>query len=132
MKYQRPKSKVQLDSSHKQSMLKQYFAHYQDIAKRDPEALNIKMPRDIFNPLLDQIGVLLLLLQELPWKTYVLSPRFMASQSHELKAAYDQHGRKIGRTHLCCPDAADPDLLPRLVLKNLIAFICRKRSHQQL
>jgi hypothetical protein len=60
MKYQRPKSKVQLDSSHKQSMLKQYFAHYQDIAKRDPEALNIKIPRDIFNPLLDQIGVLLL------------------------------------------------------------------------
>lgn len=60
MKYQRPKSKIQLDSSHKQIMLKQYFAHYQDVAKSDPEALNIKIPRDIFNPLLDQIGVLLL------------------------------------------------------------------------
>lgn len=60
MKYQRPKSKVQLDSSQKQILLKQYFQHYQAVAKSDPEALNIKIPRDIFNPLLDQIGVLLL------------------------------------------------------------------------
>jgi hypothetical protein len=39
-------------------------------------------------------------LRELPWKTYVLLPRFKASQSHALKATPDQHDRKTGRTHL--------------------------------
>jgi hypothetical protein len=29
------------------------------------------------------------LLQELPWKTYVLLPRFRASQSHVLRAIHD-------------------------------------------
>ncbi len=37
-------------------------------------------------------------LQDLPWKTYVLSPRFGASQSHAPKATHDYLGRKTGRT----------------------------------
>src|SRR6266508_3980902 len=57
-------------------------------------------------------------LWELPWKIYVLRPRLSASQSHLLKASHGGLGRKTGRTHLCYPNAVDPDLLPRQILKN--------------
>jgi hypothetical protein len=60
MMYQRPKRKVPLDNAQKQRLLKEYFAHYQDIPQRDSVALNVKIPREIFEPLLDQIGTLLL------------------------------------------------------------------------
>src|SRR6266542_3672412 len=57
-------------------------------------------------------------LWELPWKTHVLWPRFSPSQSPIPEATHGGLGLKTGRTHLCCPDAVDPDLLPRQILKN--------------
>src|SRR6266496_4402191 len=44
---------------------------------------------------------------------------FSASQSHLLEAPHGGLGLKTGRTHLCSPDAVDPDLLQRQILKNL-------------
>src|ERR1043165_3780252 len=60
-----------------------------------------------------------MVLWDFPWKTFVLLPRFMASESHILKSLFRRLYRKTGRTHLCCFDAANPDSLPREVLKSL-------------
>jgi len=59
-----------------------------------------------------------LALQDLPWKTYVLWPRFSALQSHVPTASYGAFGRKTGRTLPGFPDAANLDSFPRQVLKS--------------
>jgi len=55
-------------------------------------------------------------LWELPWKTSVLWPRFIPSQSRAPEATHGRLDRKTGGTHLCCSDAVEPDSLPRQVL----------------
>lgn len=58
--YERPRSKVQLSKDERAALLKECFAHYGALAKTDPNALNRKLPKAAFEPILDHVGRLLL------------------------------------------------------------------------
>ena len=60
MSYSRPKSLAKpLRLVERRALLKEYFEHYTSLAKNDPTALNQKLSRKAFAPLLDAIGALL-------------------------------------------------------------------------
>jgi len=58
--YRRPESTVRLTKDQKRRLLARYFDHYQRLAEQQPASLNVKVSRDAYNDLLDQVGVLLL------------------------------------------------------------------------
>jgi hypothetical protein len=60
MNYIRPKSTHSLSPEEKRVLLKEYFDFYQKISIETPELLNIKLPRNVFDSLLDEIGGLIL------------------------------------------------------------------------
>lgn len=59
MPYQRPVNAKALSKDQKLSLLKDYIAHYEREGARDPNALNRKVPREVFSELLDRIGAML-------------------------------------------------------------------------
>lgn len=59
MPYERPQPARRPVRSTRGQRLDEYFAHYRELAARDPDALNRKIPRDAFAPLLERIGELL-------------------------------------------------------------------------
>lgn len=60
MTYKRYKSNVTLSKQQKKELVAQYISYYKDlIADRGIEVLNIKLPREVFEPILDQIGTYL-------------------------------------------------------------------------
>jgi len=60
MLYQRPRSGPIPTREARVKLLQSYFDHYRKVAKEDPMALNRKIPGEVFDNLLDQIGSLLL------------------------------------------------------------------------
>lgn len=60
MEYQRPRSSDKLSKSDRASLLALYNEFYGNIAKTNPDALNSKLPREVFEELLNRIGDLLL------------------------------------------------------------------------
>jgi hypothetical protein len=60
MGYRRPKSRAKLTKAEKVELLSRYFNHYRRLAKNAPASLNVKVPREAYDDLLDQIGGLLL------------------------------------------------------------------------
>lgn len=60
MPYSRPQSAVKLSKDERLELVRAYVEHYRLLARTTPEALNRKIPRAAFAPLLDRIGQLLL------------------------------------------------------------------------
>lgn len=60
MPYQRPHSVRIPNREVRAALLQSYFDHYRTVAKEDPMALNRKIPRAVFDNVLDQIGSLLI------------------------------------------------------------------------
>ena len=60
MKYQRPINSAKLTKDARRILLGDYYKHYEQIAKSNPELLNSKLPREAFSNLLDAIGALIL------------------------------------------------------------------------
>src|SRR5947207_1973842 len=75
-----------------------------------------------------EMGYWLGALRELPWKTYVLLPRFSASQSHAPKVIRGRLERKTGRTLPGLPDGLDSDSLPRQILESLVGLVMPTNS----
>jgi hypothetical protein len=44
-RYTRPTPARKLDKPTREQLLRDYFAHYAALAKADPQALNVKLPR---------------------------------------------------------------------------------------
>ncbi|OYP37207.1 hypothetical protein [Rhodopirellula sp. MGV] len=59
-KYIRPTNEQPLSPTEKNELLEKYFAHYESIAKKNPQLLNMKLPRGAFEDLLNKVGVTLL------------------------------------------------------------------------
>ncbi|MGC9198853.1 MAG: hypothetical protein ACP5E5_07925 [Acidobacteriaceae bacterium] len=59
MAYERPKS-PSLPPEEKRILLKQYVEHYWALYKRNPNALNAKLPKSAFDDLLNKLGEMLL------------------------------------------------------------------------
>ncbi|MCC9601001.1 hypothetical protein LOC67_10635 [Stieleria sp. JC731] len=59
-KYIRPKNDQPLSPTDKNELLEKYFAHYERIARQDPQLLNMKLPRGTFEDLLNKVGATLL------------------------------------------------------------------------
>jgi hypothetical protein len=60
MPFQRPKASRALGKEERFGLLQSYYNHYREAARREPETLNRKIPRQAFDDLLDRIGSLLL------------------------------------------------------------------------
>lgn len=61
MEYLRPQNKQKISKEEKVALLQEYIAHYEkEIQERGLEALNAKIPRELFAPILDSVGKLLL------------------------------------------------------------------------
>lgn len=60
MSYIRPKSDINLTPNEKRELLHGYFEHYREIARVNPDLLNAKIPRHVFDRLLNEIGALVL------------------------------------------------------------------------
>ncbi len=58
--YVRPKSSQSFSKNEKLELVEQYFLHYAQMASSDASLLNQKLPREVFEDVLDQIGGLLL------------------------------------------------------------------------
>lgn len=66
MTYVRPQSPQTLTKAEKVTLLKEYIAHYeQALQEQGIEALNAKISREVFSPVLDAIGETLLLQAEM-------------------------------------------------------------------
>lgn len=61
MVYRRFESNVQLSKDQKRKLLREYYDYYHRLYEKEPESLNIKVPREAFASLLDQIGEALLI-----------------------------------------------------------------------
>ncbi|GAP16663.1 hypothetical protein LSAC_00519 [Levilinea saccharolytica] len=60
MGYVRPKNPMPLSPAEKKELLKTYIEFYEEQAKEDISRLNKKIPREVFEQTLDQIGTILL------------------------------------------------------------------------
>lgn len=60
MEYTRPKSEVQLTADEKKELLANYLEFYEEQEKVDISRLNQKIPREVFEKVLNHIGVILL------------------------------------------------------------------------
>jgi hypothetical protein len=60
MTYTRPASETNLSKDQKVSMLTAYYNHYRDLASSSPESLNVKLPREVAENFLHQIGSILI------------------------------------------------------------------------
>jgi hypothetical protein len=60
MPFDRPKPAFKLGKADRQALVKDYFAHYRQIAEQDAAGLNPKLPRAVFQDLLGEIGAILL------------------------------------------------------------------------
>ena len=58
--YTRPTNANPLSPDEKARLLREYFAHYEDVARQEPGQLNVKLERAAIAEVLDQIGGLLL------------------------------------------------------------------------
>lgn len=58
--YTRPCNANPLSPSEKADLLREYFAHYEDVARKEPNLLSVKLERAAFAEVLDQVGGLLL------------------------------------------------------------------------
>jgi len=60
MTYRRYKSETRLPKDEKVALVRDYVAYYEGLVHEEGlDALNVKIPREVFAPLLDQIGTLL-------------------------------------------------------------------------
>ncbi|CAM3255668.1 hypothetical protein [Sporolactobacillus spathodeae] len=60
MTYRRYKSDVTLSKKEKEELIAQYISYYENlIAKQGIDVLNVKIAREVFEPILDKIGTLL-------------------------------------------------------------------------
>lgn len=55
-KYVRPAPQQKLDTASRQNLLADYVAHYASVARSNPAALNVKLPREAVASLLDELG----------------------------------------------------------------------------
>jgi hypothetical protein len=60
MAYERPRNKSRLLKNQKDDLLKQYFEDYRALYEKDSSALNLKIPRGVFDDLLNELGEILL------------------------------------------------------------------------
>jgi len=60
MRYVRPKNPMPLSPAEKKELLRTYIEFYEEQAKEDISRLNKKIPREVFEETLDQIGSILL------------------------------------------------------------------------
>ena len=58
--YKRPKSSTALTKGQRERLLNDYFDHYRGIAATNQDLLNQKLPRSVFEELLDALGGMLL------------------------------------------------------------------------
>lgn len=59
MLYERPRPAFRLTPDEKKSLLLDYFEQCRTIAEVNPSGLNVKIPRDAFHEVLDEIGALI-------------------------------------------------------------------------
>lgn len=59
MAYARSENQKPLSKPEKVSLMRDYIDHYRRLAQVDPAVLNVKVPRDAFEGLLDRVGELL-------------------------------------------------------------------------
>jgi hypothetical protein len=60
MAYERPRNKSRLLKNQKDDLLKQYFEDYRALYEKETSALNLKIPRGVFDDLLNELGEILL------------------------------------------------------------------------
>lgn len=60
MAYIRPQPKQRISKEERKQLLQEYYLHYKElIHDQGIEALNLKIPREVFSSVLDEVGVLL-------------------------------------------------------------------------
>jgi hypothetical protein len=60
MTYKRYKSDAMLSKAEKVSLMNEYVRYYESLVQEQGlDTLNVKIPREVFAPLLDQVGTLL-------------------------------------------------------------------------
>lgn len=73
MAYIRPQPKQRISKEERKQLLQEYYLHYKGlIHDQGIEALNLKIPREVFSSVLDEVGVLL----REPLSSYLKMKRF--------------------------------------------------------